>query len=63
MKEKKLRWHDLLNIWLWHAHSDEHLVQDDTAYVALLRTREWIELALSALETPDPGITPLGEEE
>lgn len=49
--KNKLRWEDLLNIWLWHAYSDASLVQDDTAYVALLRTKRWIDEALGALES------------
>lgn len=52
MRQVKLNWSDLLNVWLWHAHSAQGLVQDDTAYVALLRIQKFVEYALSALEAP-----------
>lgn len=51
--KSKLRWSDLLNIWLWHAYADDGLVQDDTAYVAILRTKRWIDEALGVLESPE----------
>lgn len=50
--KNKLRWSDLLNIWLWHAYGNDQLVQDDTAYVALLRTKRWVDEALGILESP-----------
>jgi len=49
--KNKLMWSDLLNVWLWHAYSDDKLVQDDTAYVALLRLKRWIDEALGVLES------------
>jgi len=55
--KNKLKWSDLLNIWLWHAHSGEQLVQDDTAYIALLRTKRWVDEAIGVLEeepSPEP---------
>jgi len=48
--KNKLMWSDLLNVWLWHAYSDDKLVQDDTAYVALLRLKRWVDEALGILE-------------
>lgn len=52
MRQEKLHWSDLLNVFLWHKYSREALVQDDTAYVALLRVQKFVEFALDALERP-----------
>lgn len=50
----KLNWCDLLNIWLWHRYSNDELVNDDTAYVALLRVAKFVDFAITALEAPTP---------
>lgn len=50
MKQVKLNWSDLINIWLWFARPNDGLVQDDTAYVALLRVGKYVEYALAVLE-------------
>jgi len=49
-RQVKLNWSDLLNVWLWHRHSTEGLVNDDTAYVALLRLLKFVEYAIRCLE-------------
>lgn len=50
--EVKLRWSDLLNIWLWHRYPREGLVTDDLAYVAMLRVLKFVESAVAVLENP-----------
>jgi len=50
MKEYKLLWHDMLNIYMWHRYPKEALVTDEIAWIALCRLDEWIKYALSALE-------------
>lgn len=53
-RQIKLNWSDLLNIWLWHRYANDELVNDDTAYVALLRVLKFVEYALAALEENPP---------
>lgn len=51
--EAKLQWADLLNLFLWHRYGSE-FVQDDTAYIAALRTKKWIDIAVRVLEGETP---------
>jgi len=60
-REERLLWADLVTIYLWHRYPKESLIEDDRAWVALLRVSKWIEFALSAIEAPAP-ITTLDKE-
>lgn len=53
-KQVKLRWSDLLNVWLWHRFPKDELVTDDLAYVAMLRIGKFVEYALATLEHDAP---------
>jgi len=61
MKQVRLLWADLITVYLWHAFPKESMIEDDRAWVALLRIREYVEFALKAIETPIP--VKLDEEE
>jgi len=54
MKQVKLLWADLITVYLWHAFPKESMIEDDRAWVALLRIREFVEFALRAIESPAP---------
>jgi len=54
MKQRKLLWADLITIYLWHTYPKESMIEDDRAWVALLRIKEFVEFALAAIETPVP---------
>lgn len=46
--ETKLHWESLLIIWLWHVTTD--VVNDDVAWIHLLRCKAWVTEALRVLE-------------
>lgn len=46
--EKKLLWHWLAIVYVWHIGGD---VDDETAYVALSRLKKWVDEALGLLES------------
>jgi len=54
MKQVRLLWADLITIYLWHAFPKESMIEDDRAWVALLRIMEYVEFALKAIEAPAP---------
>lgn len=60
MKQVKLMWSDLLNLWLWHSRPNDDLVNDDLAYVACLRIQKFVEYALWSMERP---VAPEGSEQ
>jgi len=49
-----LNWADLVTVYLWHAFPKESMIEDDRAWVALLRIKEFVEFALAAIEAPAP---------
>jgi len=51
MEKKKLLWHWLAIVYVWHVGGD---VDDETAYVALARLKAWIDEALGILESEPP---------
>lgn len=53
-RQKRLLWADLVQVYLWHAFPKDALVTDDQAWVSLLRMKEYVEFALSAIEAPAP---------
>jgi len=53
-RQTKLNWADLVTVYLWHAFPKESMIEDDRAYVALLRMKEFVEFALAAIEAPAP---------
>ena len=60
MKQVRLLWADLITVYLWHAYPKESMIEDDRAWVALIRIAEFVKFALSAIEAPAP--TKLDEE-
>lgn len=50
--EIKLCWQSLIIIWLWHDARD--VVDDETAFVALCRTKAFVDKALGIL-APERG--------
>jgi len=51
MEKRKLLWHWLAIVYVWHVGGD---VDDETAYVALARLKAWIDEALGILEREPP---------
>jgi len=49
--ERKLMWHWLAIIYVWHIGGD---VDDETAFVALTRLKAWVDEALGILEGEPP---------
>lgn len=46
MKEKKLLWHWLAVVYVWHVGGD---VDDETAFVALTRLKKFVDYSLGIL--------------
>jgi len=46
-KERKLLWHWLAIVYVWHVGGD---VDDETAFVALTRLKAWVDESLGILE-------------
>lgn len=47
-RKTKLMWHHLAVIYVWSVGGD---VDDETAFVALTRIKQWVDEALGILET------------
>jgi len=50
-RQRKLMWHWLAVIYVWHVGGD---VDDETAFVALTRLKAWVDEALGILEGEPP---------
>jgi len=61
MKTEKLLWADLITVYLWHTYPKESMIDDDRAWVALLRILHYVEWALKTIEAPAP-LSTLDEE-
>lgn len=51
MKQIKLDWHTLAIVYAWHLGAE---VDDETAFVALCRLREFVHYSLGVIETGNP---------
>lgn len=49
--ERRLMWHWLAVVYVWHVGGD---VDDETAFVALTRLKHWVDEALSILDGESP---------
>jgi len=50
-QERKLMWHWLAIVYVWHVGGD---VDDETAFVALTRLKKWVDESLGVLEGEPP---------
>lgn len=62
MKQPKLNWQALVNLYLWHAYPKDALITDDTAYVSALHIRDFCNDTIKAIAVSIDADTEPGSE-